>query len=307
MNNISGNLSSLVSALEKEKIEYETEVRMASLTTFKIGGPADIVITPSGEQQLKRALALCHSAQVPLMTIGNGSNLLVSDKGISGAVIHIARGMDEISLADDTTVVCGAGAPLSALCAFCLEHGLSGLEFAYGIPGSVGGAVYMNAGAYGGEIKDVIMSARYLSHDGTEGEYSGDTLALGYRKSVFTGSDKIIVSAVFSLKKDDKAAIKSRMDDYIGRRKEKQPLNFPSAGSAFKRPNGHFAGALIEQSGLKGFSVGGAQVSLKHAGFIINTGGATCEDVTALMEHIVETVRDRFCVTLEPEIIKIGR
>ncbi len=301
------DITPLVSRLENKRIEYSLDSLMSSYTTFKIGGPADILITPSDREQLKTAVALCREQKIPYMIIGRGSNLLVSDRGISGAVIHICKGFDEIALSDEGRVVCGAGASLSALCMFCLENGLSGLEFAYGIPGSVGGAVYMNAGAYGGEMRDVVASVEYLLPDGSTEVFGADELGFGYRKSVFTASDMIVVSATFELKNDATEDIRARMDDYIGRRKAKQPLQYPSAGSAFKRPEGHFAGALIESCDLKGFGIGGAAVSEKHAGFVINTGNATCDDVVALMSHIVKTVKERYGITLEPEIIKTGR
>ncbi len=301
------NLAALAEQLGKEKIEYTLQTPMSQYTSFKIGGPADIFISVASEEELKTALYLCREYDVPFMTVGKGSNLLISDKGIAGAVIHISKGLDSIELIDETTVRCGAGASLSALCVFCRDHGLSGLEFAFGIPGTVGGAMFMNARAYGGEMKDVAVSARYITPEGQIGEYKYEELSLSYRKSVFTGTDNIVLSADFALKPDNIEDIKARMDDYMERRKTKQPLSFPSAGSAFKRPEGYFAGALIEQSDLKGYSVGGAQVSEKHAGFIINIGGATCDDVTTLMTHIVDTVQKNFGVTLEPEIIKIGR
>ncbi len=280
---------------------------MSSYTTFRIGGPADVLISPSNEAELKTAVSLAKEYKIPVMLLGKGSNLLVSDSGIEGAVIHIAEGFDKIEKIGDETVVCGAGVSLASLCAFCLHESLSGLETAYGIPGSVGGAVYMNAGAYGGEMKDVVKSVTYMSADGEIHKASGEELEFSYRKSRFTGTDDIILSAEFSLKGEVQEVIRARMDDYIGRRKDKQPLNFPSAGSVFKRPEDHFAGALVEQCGLKGYTIGGAQVSEKHAGFIINIGGAACADVLALIEHIKKTVFDKFGVLLESEVIKIGR
>lgn len=301
------NVNALTEKLSAEKIEYTVECLMSGHTSFKIGGPADVLIAPDSVDKLKIALDTCNSENIPFMIVGKGSNLLISDEGIDGAVIKISKGLDAISLIDDETVLCGAGASLSDLCGFCLKNGLSGLEFAYGIPGSVGGAVYMNAGAYGGEMRDVVTEVQFLTADGEIDAYSAGNLNFGYRKSIFSDSDKIILSAVFKLKKDNKDAVRSRMEDFMGRRKAKQPLNFPSAGSTFKRPEGYFAGALIEESGLKGFSEGGAMVSEKHAGFVINTGNATCSDVTALMQHIVDTVEKKYGVVLEPEVIKKGR
>ncbi len=301
------DITALANAIKEEKIEYLIDCPMSLYTSFKIGGPADIMIKPHGEEELMRTLSVCREFSVPVFILGKGSNLLISDKGIDGAVINISSGFDDIKLLDETTVECGAGASLSALCSFCLAHGLSGLEFAYGIPGSVGGAVYMNAGAYGGEIKNVIASASYLTSDLQKCVANADDLDLGYRRSRFCKKEDVILSATFKLIPDKAEDIRARMDDFITRRKAKQPLSFPSAGSTFKRPTGYYAGALIEQGDLKGYSVGGAEVSEKHAGFVINKGGATCDDVTALMAHIVKTVYDKFGVTLEPEIIKIGR
>ncbi len=301
------DIAALVSSLDAMKIEYLCNCPMSLYTSFKIGGPADVMIKPHSVEQLKTVLNVSKKHNVPVFAIGKGSNLLISDDGIEGAVINISSGLDEIKMLGETTVECGAGASLSALCNFCLEHGLSGLEFAYGIPGSVGGAIYMNAGAYGGEIKNVITSAAYLTADGEECVLPAEKLCLSYRKSRFSDTDDIILSARFELIPDNTDNIRERMDDYIKRRKDKQPLSYPSAGSTFKRPQGYFAGALIEQSGLKGFSVGGAQVSEKHAGFVINKGGATCKDVTDLMAHIVKIVEEKFGVTLEAEIIKSGR
>lgn len=299
-------MTAFLKALSNLKIEYLENCAMSSYTTFHIGGPADVMITPHGEEQLKQTVSLAKECGIPFMLLGKGSNVLVSDEGIEGAVIHIAEGFDKIERAGNN-VICGAGASLAALCGFCLRESLSGLETAYGIPGSVGGAVYMNAGAYGGEMKDVLVSVTYMSVDGSIHKACGEELCLSYRKSRFTGTDDVILSAEFALTCDTADNIRAKMDDYIGRRKDKQPLNFPSAGSVFKRPEGHFAGALIEQSGLKGYTIGGAQVSEKHAGFIINIGGATCADVLALIEHIKKTVFNNFGVELESEIIKIGR
>ena len=299
--------SALSSALDSLQIEYSLDYPMSKLTTFKIGGPADVLITPKSREQLSSVLSLCTDMDVPYMIIGKGSNLLISDDGMDGAVIKLSGALDEIKLIDETTVYCGAGAQLSALCTFCCEHSLSGLEFAFGIPGSVGGAVFMNAGAYGGEMRDVVTDADYVSPDGEFGRISDERLDFSYRHSAFSNSANIIVGAVFKLKRDDKTAIKARMDDFMSRRKDKQPLQYPSAGSTFKRPEGYFAGALIEQSGLKGYSIGGAEVSEKHAGFVINKGGATCKDVSDLMKHIADTVFEKFGVRLEAEVIKRGR
>lgn len=300
-------VTAFLKALSDLKIEYVENCPMSSYTTFKIGGNADVLVSPKTEEQLKNVLNLIKEFSLPFMPLGKGSNLLVSDEGIEGVVIHIAEGFDKIEHLEDGVVSCGAGASLAALCSFALKEGLSGIETLYGIPGSVGGAVYMNAGAYGGEIKDVVRAVTYLTADGEIKRAGMSELDFSYRHSRFTGKKDIILSAEFCLQADDKNAIRERMDDYIGRRKAKQPLNFPSAGSVFKRPEGHFAGALIEQCNLKGYTIGCAQVSEKHAGFIINIGGATCADVLALIEHIRKTVLEKFGVELESEVIKLGR
>ena len=243
---------------------------------------------------------------MPYMILGNGSNLLVSDKGVEGAMIALDGDFKEISV-ESETVTAGAGAKLSRLCTVAMEHSLSGLEFAYGIPGTVGGAMYMNAGAYGGEMKDVALSVTAMSPDGSVREVPAAEMALGYRTSVFKTNGDIILFAKYNLHTGVKSAIKAQMEDIMGRRKSKQPLEYPSAGSVFKRPEGAFAGTLIEQCGLKGKTVGGAQVSEKHAGFIINVGGATCDDVMELVKVVQDTVKAETGYILEREIIRTGR
>jgi UDP-N-acetylmuramate dehydrogenase len=214
--------------------------------------------------------------------------------------------MSEIKLLDETTIYCEAGASLKALCMFALENSLSGLEFAYGIPGTLGGAVYMNAGAYGGEMKDVLYSVNHIDNDGNNGTLNKENLDLGYRHSAYTNNGFVITSAVIKLTKADKKDIKEAMDDKLQRRKDKQPLEYPSAGSTFKRPEGYFAGALIEDCGLKGYTVGGAQVSEKHAGFVINKGGATATDVMTLISDVQRIVKEKHGVTLETEVKIVG-
>ena len=237
--------------------------------------------------------------------MGNGSNLLVSDGGIEGAVISLA-GINGIS-SDGEKITCGAGAMLSSVCLKALSLSLTGLEFAYGIPGTAGGALYMNAGAYGGQMADVIESAECLTASGEIKTLKKEDMQLGYRSSVFKNGGLIIISLTLALKKGDKTEIKAEMDDLLNRRKQKQPLEYPSAGSTFKRPEGYFAGALIEKNGLKGLTVGGAQVSEKHAGFVINRGGATAADVKALIGKIQKKVFENDGVMLEPEVIFTGR
>ncbi|MBP3600613.1 MAG: UDP-N-acetylmuramate dehydrogenase [Clostridia bacterium] len=287
------------------KIKYQIKEPMSEHTSFKIGGPADFFVNVASNSQLKDVLLKLKELEIPYFIIGKGSNLLVSDKGIEGAVISLSL-IDDIKVEDDV-ISAGAGASLAAVCVAAANNSLSGLEFAYGIPASVGGALYMNAGAYGGEMKDAVIKAEYVTKDGEIGEISLGEMCLGYRTSIFKQSEKIITRVYYKLKKGDKTEIRSAMDDFMGRRKSKQPLEFPSAGSTFKRPVGYFAGALIEQNNLKGVSVGGAMVSEKHAGFVINYNNATCNDVKQLMEHIRQTVLKAESVELHPEVIFVGR
>ena len=296
----------LTDTLNDSNISYVLNEPMSAHTTFKIGGAADILITVGNLSELQTVISACKDCGMPYMILGNGSNLLVSDKGIEGAVIALDGDFKEISV-ESETVTAGAGAKLSRLCTVAMEHSLSGLEFAYGIPGTVGGAMYMNAGAYGGEMKDVALSVKALSPDGSVREVPAAEMALGYRTSVFKTNGDIILFAKYNLHTGDKSAIKAQMEDIMGRRKSKQPLEYPSAGSVFKRPEGAFAGTLIEQCGLKGKTVGGAQVSEKHAGFIINVGGATCDDVMELVKVVQDTVKAETGYILEREIIRTGR
>lgn len=295
----------LANFLESENIEYRQNEPMRAHTTFKIGGEADIFIIPASPAALISAVKKCTGLEIPYFILGNGSNLLVSDGGIEGAVISLA-GINGIS-SDGEKITCGAGAMLSSVCLKALSLSLTGLEFAYGIPGTAGGALYMNAGAYGGQMADVIESAECLTALGEIKTLKKEDMRLGYRSSVFKNGGLIIISLTLALKKGDKTEIKTEMDDLLNRRKQKQPLEYPSAGSTFKRPEGYFAGALIEKNGLKGLTVGGAQVSEKHAGFVINRGGATAADVKALIGKIQKKVFENDGVMLEPEVIFKGR
>ena len=299
-------MKNLIDRLNISNISYVLDEPMSAHTTFKIGGAADILITVKSLDELQTAVGACKASAVPFMILGNGSNLLVSDEGIEGAVITLDGDFKEITV-DGCAVTAGAGAKLSRLCTVALEHGLSGLEFAYGIPGSVGGAMYMNAGAYGGEMKDVAVGVTAMSPDGVVREVPASEMKLGYRTSVFKTNGDIILFSKYILHNGDKTDIKALMDDVMDRRKSKQPLEYPSAGSVFKRPEGAFAGTLIEQCGLKGKTVGGAQVSEKHAGFIINIGGATCDDVMNLVKVVQDTVKKETGYYLEREIIRTGR
>lgn len=295
-------------ALFAENIGAEVikDAPMKKYTSFKCGGNASVLIIPDSIDNLNKIIEFSYSKNVKPFIIGNGSNLLVTDKGINGVVIKIGSQLSEIRLIDETTIYCEAGASLKSLCMFALENSLSGLEFAYGIPGTLGGAVYMNAGAYGGEMKDVLYSVNHIDENGNIGTLEKENLQLGYRHSAYTENGYVITSAVLKLIKADKKDIKDAMDDKLGRRKDKQPLEYPSAGSTFKRPEGYFAGALIEDCGLKGYTVGGAQVSEKHAGFVINKGGATSTDVITLIGDVQRIVKEKHGVMLETEVKILG-
>lgn len=298
-------LDNLCDRLTECKIEYLKGEPMSRHTTFKIGGNADVFVRVKNQDELKTVLSLTKEFGVPYFVLGKGSNLLVSDKGIEGVVLSL----DEINgvVIDGETVTCGAGASLRRVCLAAQKAGLSGLEFAYGIPGTIGGALYMNAGAYGGEMSIVVTEATAIDRDGNIKRFNLCQMQLGYRTSVFKNTDLIITSVKFQLNRGEPQKIKEAMDDFFARRRDKQPLEFPSAGSTFKRPEGYFAGALIEKNNLKGTSVGGAQVSSKHAGFVINTGNATCDDVLSLIKNVQDTVKKADGVMLEPEVIFVGR
>lgn len=300
------NIQEIGENLNNLKIKYTTFENMAKYTSFKIGGNADFYCEVENINELKALLSFCRKNDVPYFVIGNGSNLLISDDGIEGIVINL-KNFSDIRLENAYEIVCGAGIKLSKLCTFALENSLSGLEFAWGIPGTVGGAVYMNAGAYGSDISAVIQECTYIDESGNVVQADVSSLDLGYRKSIFSNSNKVIISAKFRLEFGKKEIIKAQMDELMFRRKSKQPLEFPSAGSTFKRPTGYFAGSLIEECGLKGASVGDAQVSEKHAGFVINKGNASCRDVLSLIAKVKEEVFLRTSVTLEPEVKIIGR
>ena len=280
---------------------------MSAHTTFRIGGPADRLVTVQSPEQLADVLRLAREQELPCMLLGRGSNLLVSDKGVRGVVLKLGGGFQEIALQEDgRTVVAGAAASLRSLCEFACGHGLSGLEFAFGIPGSVGGAVYMDAGAYGGEMRDAVISVTHMTRDGALVTLPKEALDFDYRKSRYTGGEDVIVSAEFALTPGDPVEIRGKMADLMNRRKEKQPYDLPSAGSVFKRPPNGFAAAMIEECGLKGRRVGGAQVSEKHSGFIVNVGGATCKDVLELIEIVQEEVQKKTGTKLETEVRVTG-
>ena len=277
---------------------------MSRHTTFRVGGPADVLFLPESEEQLLWALSIAREAGVPCVVIGNGSNLVVKDGGIRGLVIALGEGMAAIARAGET-LTAWAGASLARVSAYAQASGLSGLEFASGIPGTLGGGCAMNAGAYGGQLSDVLVDARVLL-DGEVRTLTVEEMQMGYRTSLPLRRGGIVISARFALTPDDPEAIAARMRELNARRRDKQPLNYPSAGSTFKRPEGYFAGALIEQAGLKGKRVGGTQVSEKHAGFIVNTGGATAADILTLIGTVQDEVADRFGVRLETEVRILG-
>ena len=295
-------MTELIKLAEKLNIEYSENEPMKNHTTFKVGGNARLMVYPKSAQETAEIVKLCRERGIRLLAIGNGSNLLVSDSGINACVMCFGSDFSDIRLIDEETVFAESGASLMKLCRFALDNGLSGLEFAYGIPGSCGGAAFMNAGAYGGEMKDVLYRCDHIDENGNIGYLEGEDMKLSYRHSAYYGNGCIITGLYLKLKKADKSDIKAKMDDLLQRRKDKQPLEYPSAGSTFKRPEGYFAGALIEECGLKGKTVGGAQVSEKHAGFVINKGGATCRDILELCDECAKTVMREKGVKLEMEI-----
>ena len=280
------------------------EEPMKKHTTFRVGGPADVLVQPD-ETALVAILALCRQYYVPYSFIGNGSNLLVGDKGIRGVVIEMTDPMGNIEV-DGTKITAQAGAMLSKIANTAASNGLGGMEFAAGIPGSVGGAVVMNAGAYGGEMKDIIEKVYVLDENGAQLELDRDALDLGYRHSCIPEKKYIVTKVVLELVPRNEAEIRSEMKELNEKRAEKQPLQYPSAGSTFKRPEGYFAGKLIMDAGLRGYQVGGAQVSEKHCGFVINKGDATAADICQLMRDVSDKVQAQFGVVLEPEVKMIG-
>ena len=273
--------------------EYTADAPLKDYTTFRIGGPADCLIEPYDEGQVAKVVEFCQKSGIRYQFLGNGSNVLAPDGGVRGAVIRLGPNFSYIRRLSGGEILCGAGATLAQLASFAQKQGLTGLEFAWGIPGSMGGALYMNAGAYGGEMKDAVVSADIVDEAGRTRNVPAAEMELGYRTSVFQHRNWCITRVHLRLREGDPEQIRRCMEDYMDRRREKQPLEYPSAGSVFKRPEGNYAGALIEQCGLKGRRVGGAQVSEKHAGFIVNTGGATCRDVLELIGQIQREVADQ--------------
>ncbi len=294
--------SSLIDLCRKNGIQYKENEPLADYTTMKIGGKCDILVSPEDEEAISAIIKLCRNENIPFFVLGRGSNVLVHDNGYHGCIIYLCKSTSHIEVNGDT-ITATAGAGLIAVCRCALEHSLTGLEFAYGIPGSVGGALYMNAGAYGGEMKDVVTSCRYIDENGDIRTMSISEMDLSYRHSCFSGRNCIITSVTMELKQGNKDEIRAKMEELMQKRRDKQPLEFPSCGSTFKRPEGYFAAALIEECGLKGCTVGGAQVSEKHSGFVINRGGASYDDVMQLVAHIKKTVFEQKGVELECEML----
>lgn len=292
-------LNRLQEIISKDRIREN--VSMAGYTTFRTGGNADIMICPKTKEELKNVIKFFYETQVSYYVLGNGSNLLVSDNGVRKPVIMIGKNFSDVDVFEDC-VTARAGALLSSVARKAADNQLSGFEFAAGIPGTIGGAVIMNAGAYGGEMKDVVEAVSFLGPDGEEYVVSGEEMEFSYRTSALSDTDCVILGTTLKLTKGNQKEIETKMAELASKRREKQPLEYPSAGSTFKRPEGYFAGALIESSGLKGKTVGGAQVSEKHAGFIVNKGGATTSDIVELIKIVKDTVYEKHGVLLETEV-----
>ncbi len=287
-------------------LELRDNEPMYRHTTFRVGGPVTLMALPRSVEELSTAVSLAKEAGIEPFFLGRGSNLLVADRGAEAFLIKLAGGLDRLELLGENSLYVGAGVTLAQAAVFALEHALTGLEFAHGIPGTLGGGVFMNAGAYDGELSQVISWADCLDETGRRFRLEGPDLELGYRTSVFSRKPWVVTGARLDLTPGDPAAIRARMEDLSHRRRSKQPLEFPSAGSTFKRPAGHFAGALIQEAGLKGVRIGGAQVSEKHAGFVVNTGGATSDDILSLIRLVRDTVLEKTGVLLEPEVRMLG-
>lgn len=289
--------------ISKDKIKINEP--MKNHTTFKVGGPADILIAPANKDEIMGIVNVCRENDIPMLVVGNGSNLIVRDNGIRGVVLKMYDSFSDIKVEGDL-LRAQAGVLLSKVANTALNHSLAGMEFAAGIPGTLGGAVFMNAGAYGGEMKDIVVESMYIDENGVEMTVKDEEHQFGYRKSFAKDRNYIILESLLKLKEGNHEEIKAAMSELSKKRREKQPLQYPSAGSTFKRPEGFFAGKLIEDCGLKGYSIGGAQVSELHAGFIISKGNATSKDIIDLIEYIQQKVKDRFGVLLEPEVKIVG-
>jgi UDP-N-acetylmuramate dehydrogenase len=288
----------------KENIHLQEP--MASHTTFRVGGPAECFIEIENAEQLQKVQHYLYQVEHPFVVVGNGSNLLVSDRGYPGVVLQVGRRMSNITV-EGTLIKVQAGASLAQVAAAALSHGLTGMEFASGIPGTVGGGVVMNAGAYGGELSQVVTEVCVLSKDGEFLVLDNETMEFGYRRSIIKSQPFIVTEVSFQLQPGDSAAIRARMDELAAKRREKQPLEYPSAGSTFKRPEGYFAGELIMNAGLRGYQVGGAKVSDKHCGFVINVGNASAADVMDVILDVQRRVKECYGVELEPEVVFLGK
>ncbi len=297
-------LGSICEVIDAGRVSFEEP--MDRHTTFRVGGKADVLVKPKDISEIEAVIQWCNNHSVPYYIIGNGSNLLVGDEGIRGVVILLGTEFSKIEATDDETIWVQAGCLLSKAAKKAQELGLTGMEFAYGIPGTIGGAVVMNAGAYGGEMKDVIDSVTLLTPDDEIIILPSDQMEFGYRQSIVTRKNYIVLEVKLCLKKGEKKAIAEKMQELSEARRQKQPLEYPSAGSTFKRPEGYYAGKLIMDSGLAGFRVGDAEVSEKHCGFVINRGHATAKDIETLMDAVIRQVEEHYQVILEPEVRKMG-
>lgn len=302
MQGLASDISTITKLAAELGCRVETDAELKKFTTFKIGGKCKVLISINNAVSAGRLFSFAHEHNMPFLVLGKGSNMLISDDGFDGVVFFIGKDFCEIKLVDENTIEATAGVPLARVAYFAYENSLTGFEFAWGIPGNVGGAVFMNAGAYGGEIKDIIISAECVDEKGMLHNVTSDGLDLGYRHSIFSKNGWLITKAAFRLEKGNKEKIKSRMDELMHRRKDKQPLEFGSAGSTFKRPEGSYAALLIEQCGLKGTHVGDAEVSVKHSGFVINKGNASFKDVVELIRIVRETVLEKTGYQLECEV-----
>lgn len=294
------NIEEIRSICKALGCEYGENVPMRDYTTFRIGGPVPFMLFPGNTEQIaavRRALY----GKCRVLPVGCGSNMLVSDEGVDAVAIHLGKNFSRIER-EGETLICEAGATMAQACQAALKNELTGMEFAWGIPGSMGGGAYMNAGAYGGEFSDIVLWCEHVDEKGNIGQFSGEELDYHYRHSVYSGQDFLVTQVAVRLQKGDPGEIRARMDDLLSRRRSKQPLEYPSAGSTFKRPEGAYAAALIEQCGLKGLQVGGAMVSPKHSGFVINCGNATCADVLELIRQVRETVQQQTGYVLEREV-----
>jgi UDP-N-acetylmuramate dehydrogenase len=301
------NIENIIHELNKgvDKKNIYLDEKMSKHTTFKVGGNADVFVCPNNIKELSHVIKVCNILDVPYFVIGNGSNIIVKDNGFRGVIIQVYKNLSDVCIKDGT-IVAGAGIMLSKLAKIIAEESLEGFEFASGIPGTLGGAIYMNAGAYGGDMSQVLVSADVVDQQGNIITLTRDELKLGYRTSILQQSNHIVVSGVLKCERGNKDTIAYLIQNLNNKRKEKQPLNFPSAGSTFKRPEGYYAGKLIMDSGLRGYKIGDAQVSEKHCGFIINKGNATANDIISLINYVKVNVEDKFGVELQTEVKIIG-